>query len=1342
MVVHPRTKVKSQSLPRMVQPESLQYIDVVSSGQELYKRVNGNPFAHHQLCRAPRWAENGRPASANQLSITPKPRFTRPPRPPSYEMHQQIRGSCEVLSGRESVVPQARDRTPIPISRPTDPHLDYFTQDSGPPGYIPPPSYKRVPIMGGGLRGYGEIGVDYRYRGNMYQQIHVAPDGSHWFIRHPASSWPHPPRERSMSSQKQLCPIYSTQEHPTGSVQYIPFDDPRIRHISSALGGNSLTDADKIRHIRKELPSVTVSESATNDSAFLPPPLGPFITAKPAGEANQISPSDFDNDNNRWRSDLHKQTVDNFPAPDQNSNNRHLRNQLPTPSPSSAFQVPLPRTSPRQGSRSDQIFAETITQVKKIAPDSGPENYRNTKRRVSETIFCLVSVPLHTPTNIGKDLVADQNNNEAIPNLTMTKTDTFAVGLKESLNIRSKSVNEMPIKSCYSHFHTSSTSSMRNYKRAPLRKEIIDAWTLQANEDLCYARSWPGNQYRNQETQTGSPLTVVKSPEPQSPPCGLEPSPSASNATTDLDVSSESSPSYGYPMAGQKHLNPSSNSAFSRLSPAQMPTQQDSPQQPSSPSKACVQPDHQPSSPKKISSPDSTEHVVFGQFLLKPVNRRPCDAIGELETINKEMEETISKRPIVGLSTGDLDGFHKKLACLKSAAHFTIPEPGREAISLPPLHTDKPNNIKKRSKSFASTADLESLETSSTFSGAQANHIPPTNKLSMLVNPDPREDSLMSPVPPNNEFNQPCRQDIPVPQESLLRDVGLTVYTESPGRSMQRSRSAPSPFDHEGPTELLSMSGPVKTSCSLDHSSNEKPRNRLNNEGRATSDKIVVCLNGSISRGGNESSKLLLTQSLPQRRTKEVSFAFENEVYESYALSEPLTYRNDSTITDKHLESLLIQEKAKMLPVEDLNKLYEVKCPKGIPENESIEERAARILGISVSVGTLGVGDKNIDDNQVDVDTSSGEKQPSPKGETQNVMGECEEVKEEFCLIQSTNSEEIKETGSVVDQEEHRDDKEKHSRDHRDHQDSETRARAENPEFPPSKLLLSLPVTADEKPAVSASHGDKKGKSGAGKVIESLQDKLNSCTASSGTPLALSSTERMARFKELDSVSRIRRLSLKGPESVIEAVSKDRSIEECDARKEAKINVEQQLAKQEKDEEERGVQEQELQDKNDNGPVRLGNPDQNKEENIRETTENRRSEEEIAFEIALQANREQSNDSYFELKMEEAKSELKIVEGDTEKPSEVTKEERNIAVASRVETAQNAEARPMPKPKRRTKLQKPPLLPKPRSVPKREITLATSLSSGTCGHSNAEEEEEEEKLSVSDSYDPSRVERV
>ncbi|CAF98746.1 unnamed protein product, partial [Tetraodon nigroviridis] len=626
VVVHPRTKAKSQSLPRMLQPESLQYVEITSAGPDFYRRVNGHPLTHHDFYRAPRWPENGRPASATQLSVTPKPRFTRPPRPPSYEMHQQIRGSCEVLSGRDSVIPLARERTPIPMSRTGDAQLDYFAQDSGPPGYIPPPSYKRAPVMGGGHRGYADIPVEYRYKGGVYQQLHMAPDGSHWFTRHPVGVWPDVQRERCMSGQKQLYPVYSSQEHRGGGIQYIPFDDPRIRHLSSALGGNSLTDADKIRHICNELPSVAASEPSSINSAFLPPPLAP---------SNQTSSGNLDNDSNRWHSDLHNETVDNFPAIDQNCNNRFPKNRRPPSSPSSAFQAPITRLSSHQGPILDQVFAETITQVKKIVPDSGTENNSNTKRRVSETIFCLVSVPVHTPTNVNKDPAADQNNNETIPGLTVT-ADTFAVGLKESLNVRSKSVNEMPVKSHYSRFHTSSTSSLRNYKRAPLRKEIIDAWILQANDDkqICCAGSWPGNQYRNQETQTGSPLTVLKSPESQSPPAGQEPVP------REGDLSAESCSPYGYPMAGQKNLQLSSNSAFSRLglSPTQLSLTEEAP---SSPSKSKNQRDPQLLSPKRASSNslEGAEQVAFGQFLLKPVTRRPHDAIGELESINKEMED-------------------------------------------------------------------------------------------------------------------------------------------------------------------------------------------------------------------------------------------------------------------------------------------------------------------------------------------------------------------------------------------------------------------------------------------------------------------------------------------------------------------------------------------------------------------------------------------------------------------------------------------------------------------------------------------------------------------------------
>lgn len=128
-------------------------------------------------------------------------------------------------------------------------------------------------------------------------------------------------------------------------------------------------------------------------------------------------------------------------------------------------------------------------------------------------------------------------------------------------------------------------------------------------------------------------------------------------------------------------------------------------------------------------------------------------------------------------------------------------------------------------------------------------------------------------------------------------------------------------------------------------------------------------------------------------------------------------------------------------------------------------------------------------------------------------------------------------------------------------------------------------------------------------------------------------------------------------------------------------------------------------------------------------------------EIALKADNEGSKKADPELKIEEPeeKVELKIVEDDKDKPVETVKDDKHTVEVTRAEKRQDAGRGKVPKPKQRTRLQKPPLLPKPRSVPKREITLPVSFSTGTCGPANMEDEE---MPSVSDSYDPSRVERV
>lgn len=1223
----------------------------------------------------------------------------------------------------------------------------------------------------------------------MYQQIQVAPDGSHWF-RHPAGSWPDHQRERIMSSQKQLYPMYMTQQRPGGAIQYIPFDDPRIRHISSALGGNSLTDADKIRHIRNELPSVTVSEPASSDSAFLPPPLGPFISAKLADDANPTSSRD--NDNNRWHSDLHKEAVDNFPATDQNCNNRYPKNPRPPPSPSSAFQAPLSRSSSRQGSSSDKVFAETITQVKKIVPDTRPEN---TKRRVSETIFCLVSVPVHTPTNISKDLPADQNNNETIPSLTVSNKDIFAVGLKESPNVRSKSVNEMPITPHYSHFHTSSTFSMRNYKRAPLRKEIIDAWALQASQDkeLCYSGSWPGNQYRNQETQTGSPLTVVKSPEPKSPPGAQEPVQSASDTTTDRGLGTDGSSAYGYPMAGQKNLHPSSNSAFSRLSLS--PTQQTH-LEPSRDPLPQTKAQDQASSPKKsTSSPlEDEEQVTFGQFLLKPVNRRPCDAIDELETINKEMEKTISKRPNMGQCIDDLDGLNKMLD-LNSGAHFTAgPESVREAISFPIMHTEKPS-IKVRSKSLASTPDSDSLDLKSVFFRPQAKNIPPTNKLPIFSNPDPKDSCLKPSLPQHNDSSQLYRQDIPVPRESLLRDVGLTVYTETPGgpgEPMQRSLSVPSPLGHKELSQsmqlpLESRTALVKNSGSPEHKSNKELQAKVKTERKVKSPPFRGEVNLGIYRTRSESSASPHKEgsSYINRLNREVSFLLRDDaVIGRNALSEPLNYKNESTIADKHLENLLNQEKANSLPAEDLSKLYEVKFGEGIPENESIEQRAARILGIAVPVEALGVADKPLEDNLNYMGTTVIEKLQSQSEEPQQLIAEYEQVKDEPVIAQGAKHEQVQDEPLIFQEAEHEQVKDEpiivqgaeheqvqdepltaqgakaeevegrgsevdlqegyrqnHSSNHSDGEDNQNTGIQslvvlDLPEFPPNKLPLSLPVTSDDKLTLSICSVERKGRGGTCKLIESIHDKLN--YSASSTSLHMSTPERRARLKELDSVSRIRRLSLKGSESGEEMYFKemDGDREENEVQE---VPKEQVVGKQAEEEDTKLKEEagnvEENPDEHENAHTtheKLGDPEEDckpkEEANGGTCQEEQRQEEkteEMNVEIALKLENEGSEEVHVELKTVEPgeKMELKMVEDCKEKPLEKMRECQNTAEGRRAEATQGTKVKKVPKPKQRTKLQKPPLLPKPRSVPKREITLPVSFSTGTRGPSNMEDEE-------------------
>lgn len=1124
-----------------------------------------------------------------------------------------------------------------------------------------------------------------------------------------------------MSGQGHLYPVYASQEYPGGGVQYIPFEDSRIRHFSSALGGNSLTDADKIRHIRNELPSVTVSEPVSNDSAFLPQALGSSIAAKLADGANQTSSSDLDNDNNRWHSDLHKETVDNYPATDQNCN-RYSIDHRPPSSNSSAFHAPLKRTS-RQGSGSDQVFAETITQVKKITPYSGSESIRNNKRRVSETIFCLVSVPVHTPTNVRKDS-ADQNNNQTLPSLSCA--DTFAVGLKESLNVRSKSVNEIPIKPHYFHIQTSSTSSMRNYKRAPLRKEIIDAWALQASEEkeLCYAGSWPGNQYRNQETQTGSPLTVVKSTEIEIPSKGQDSVLSVTDASTDNALETGTSSHYGYPMAGQKNLHPSSNSAFSRLnlSPTELPEDSCLQNNHSSPTNVLKQKDKLTHSPKKSSSTptESAEQEVFGQFLLKPVNRRPCDVIGALESINKEMEATITKRPNIGF----LNRLRKKTEHIKSEACFTTcPEPGREAISLPSLHTEKHFNIKVRSKSLASM-DVKG-----------ANDESSANELPSLQDQYATDGCHLPLVCAQNEPNRLYKQDIPVPQESLLKDVGLTVYTETPGHPVEptqpNSLSFPSPIEQNGQSLSEVVSQLSKTAGDKDSGIHHNSAKVVLSD---TEPLKKTPFNNACSYGTNTNLKICRSYSegskFPQGGltddtwlTRDSHMLGKGDDDEKYVMSKSQSYLSKSTVAERDLDNLLILEKTNSLPAEDLSKYFEVKHAKGIPENESIEQRAARILGISVPVEALVVVKQQLEDKRGDLD-------PSFNGTLQSQHDKTQQVLEEMNFQGAEGGTERVSESVVVHKKEKR---QKHTNNKEQDSKIQSVVVLDLPEFPPSKLPLSLPVTADEKPALCMNAMDKRGRGGASKLTEPLQDKLSSSLSTDFS--AMSNSDQMALLAKVDSVSRTICHNLRVAEP-----------EGCDGNREhseVQGNITEngltlQGEEDDKLNEERGEERENLarenvaekhvtsgDSKGDVGaPCREANRATCAQEQSREEARDSNAE------IALIVKSEEIKEVDVNLKVEEAKGEVGLgIKKENNSVEKVGVKQKTTGVSPAEVTQGAADGGKLLKPRQRNKLQKPPLLPKPRSVLKRETTLP--LKTGTCGPTK---KEDDKKHSISGGY--------
>lgn len=231
-VLSAHNKGKSQSLPRVLSPESMRCVEMPSltnSKNSLSvaktpsyppNRPSVEPAKHH--------------GTGGRFVPLVKPKYGRPLKPPSYDLQRQTRAPAETMGFQDHC--QKEEATSY-LAKVNEPRQDACVQDSGlePPVYVPPPSYKSP----------------------SHQNVTPHPLSEVPNNDTPASSDQQGPAERVVPCQRPAVNTFEAGGDPCKdnhlphgkqsharrpadhlrSVQYIPFDDPRIRHIKIAPPG-------------------------------------------------------------------------------------------------------------------------------------------------------------------------------------------------------------------------------------------------------------------------------------------------------------------------------------------------------------------------------------------------------------------------------------------------------------------------------------------------------------------------------------------------------------------------------------------------------------------------------------------------------------------------------------------------------------------------------------------------------------------------------------------------------------------------------------------------------------------------------------------------------------------------------------------------------------------------------------------------------------------------------------------------------------------------------------------------------------------------------------------------
>ncbi|XP_074123121.1 junctional cadherin 5-associated protein isoform X1 [Sminthopsis crassicaudata] len=1082
-----QNKGKSQSLPRVLSPDSLRCVempilinDYHFPGDAKMLFYPTNSTSNLEYLRNP---EKGDPYIPLQ-----KPKYGRPLKPPSYELHRQTRGGVETSRYQDnyqkdcvSFLPQTNEPRQDPYN--PDPNLE-------PPMYVPPPSYRSPPQQNTNPHFPNEV-PHFQYGGHIQQQQRLMMEKP--IAGHYSSSSSYRSGNQYGASG---CPPHGLSGHPqhveacNSSVQYIPFNDPRIRHIKMTHHQDLGQQTKFLETLYTTGPSDFQSPArvqAQDDGAFLHPE-SQVPTTKSENDPATYAPS------LGWLPAATPPDREICALPDQRDN-CVLSEQQPDKGSS--------RQQCTKGRVSSQIpqwesTCETITKLKTF--QTGIQTKKSSKKKVNETVFCLVSVPVKSEPHLPD---TDRNNNDLKQNADK-KNGNDKNGVLQEQSLLSMSSTDLELQALTGNM-ASKTELQKQGPGGPKQYKQTNDLRFShpiKHRELRYSGSWPGDQYRDQQTQTpitqesqtsqflpakkmesqhdALPLAKVSDPTLKL----LEPSASETLKTTASPSSDRKMRPNTCNLKGQMYFSPSSNSAFSRTASSTIPTSKAGQSQPHGASANINERDTKPVVKGQVvkgeSSAPCNSKELFGQFLLKPVSRRPWDVISQLESFNKELQEQEESSSNCSRSSSSIDG---EVAESEQQMQEDI---GADAD----LKDYKPH---------APTQDmrvgLQPRITAPEIPAFKSGRVKSVELISDFICDYPQAQIPLQRRDSKGESVKPLVESM-IPEtrkQEMEYRIDRLAISPDPGKRMMSSslmKTAPNPSSY--PTDI-----------------------REPQENRQYSDVLHSIQPSQMIHSRSEGVK---------ERESEGHISLVNK---TQGLSEP--------------EIKFVEHD--MGPVQRANKLDGILEKPGaieIPPNEPLQTRAARILGIEVAVESLIHGNKDKGPNL-------------PPGTAENIpKADFPAVERSYNVVQP-NPPEPTSSKSAFDSRRKCGwtesplfvgDRDTHLKTRVIHQDSELNPDGNGddtsnslvPELEPkssSKLHDQKDLRTNQSYKSTLFHYLERNSTGMGsekkfrstsKVIETIQEKLVS-------PPTKTAVDRLMRMKEVDSISRIRRLSSKSTDS-------------------------------------------------------------------------------------------------------------------------------------------------------------------------------------------------------------------